>query len=151
VFGWLSCNNVQKDTPTTIEHIDVTVESLTDIQTAYLDSVVLPNVVHLPNDVPKSVIVAQAILESGNGTSTVVKTKNNHFGHRTSKGYVAYKNDYQCFQRHYRLLKSRYNTNGNYRQWCNTLDRKGYAEFKGYGQRIQMLIQKLKLERLDGV
>jgi flagellum-specific peptidoglycan hydrolase FlgJ len=143
--------NVEQVAPSNQTHEEIFIEVTTKTQGKYIDEVVLPNCLFLPNDVPKSVIIAQAIIESGNGTSSLSRTHHNHFGHRTNNGYVRYKSDKECFLSHYKLLRKRYNALGGYNEWCNALTSKKYAETPNYGKRIKNTIAKYKLYKIDKI
>lgn len=57
--------------------------------------------------VPASVTLAQYALESGYGTSTLAKTKNNYFGMRNgSRGWQTFQSKADSFDAHGRLLAS---------------------------------------------
>ena len=147
-----SGNTTVIDTPTTQTHTEINLVTTTTQQTNYLINRVIPNILLLPNDVPKSVIAAQALLESGNGTSNVVMRCNNHFGHRTSKGYIKYESDSIAFTNHYKLLKSKYNPNSNdWVVWCNKLGNSNYSESTDYGIVLNNIIKKYKLYELDRI
>ena len=122
--------------------------------------------------VPASITLAQGLLESGAGRSSLAKESNNHFGikcHTDWKGRRTYydddsKND--CFrvysdvkdsyEDHSRFLRSgaRYAflfdlSITDYRGWAKGLKRAGYATDPGYANRLIGIIETYELYKYD--
>jgi hypothetical protein len=123
--------------------------------------------------IPASVIMAQAIFESGSGSSELALKSNNHFGikcHVEWGGETILKDDdtlNECFRRyanieesftdHSLFLNSRaryadlFNLPINdYKGWCNGLKAAGYATYPAYAEELIRLIEQAKLYELDG-
>jgi len=122
--------------------------------------------------IPASVTLAQAILETGGGTSSGFKKLNNNFGIRCTKKihndcchpYVdagdkinlrRYNNCWESFRCH-----SKYITSGKYRtmyvtcgldpyKWCDELQRRGYSSNKQYAKRLKQIIKQYDLTIYD--
>lgn len=154
---WLfSCTNVlnQNNIVTNETYIDIDLTFSTKEQAEYFETIVKPSIFRLPmNDtiVPKSIIVAQAIIESGNGTSYLARVKHNHFGHRSGKSWREYQNDYESFLFHNELLKRKYKSNGNYILWARNLEKRGYCTDEGYSDKLISVINQYKLYELDKI
>ncbi|MDR0796463.1 MAG: glucosaminidase domain-containing protein [Tannerella sp.] len=124
--------------------------------------------------IPASIKLAQAILESGAGTSYLSKEANNHFGikcHVEWKGDRAYKDAEirnECFRKyksiadsyedHSRFLieRSRYERlftlkTTNYTEWAKGLQECGYATDKGYANKLISLIERYQLYQYTNV
>lgn len=118
--------------------------------------------------VPASIKLAQAILESGYGRSTLAKKANNFFGikcggnwsgKRYRKGsscYRAYSNPKQGFKEHSNFLRnnSRYDflfklDPRDYKAWARGLKKAGYAGDPSYPSKLIELIQRYKLYYYD--
>ena len=121
--------------------------------------------------IPASIILAQGILESGNGSSRLAIKANNHFGikcHSDWTGKKIYHDDDQkgeCF-RHYEnasesyhdhsvfLQKQRYSflfelPLNDYKGWAHGLKKAGYATNPKYPQLLIDIIEKNNLHELD--
>lgn len=124
--------------------------------------------------VPASITLAQAILESRAGASSLTRASNNHFGikkHKDWKGKVYYAQDdepqksaFRCYssaeesyrdyakflsdQERYRSLFriSKY----NYREWAFGLKRAGYATATDYATALIGIIDYYKLYAVNG-
>ncbi len=129
--------------------------------------------------IPASIILAQAILESGFGNSKLCLRSNNHFGikwknasdgefvysmdddydkkgkHIASK-FVKYSSASESFQRHSQFIK----TKSNYRElfkydrtdfvsWAYGLRACGYSTDSDYGVQLIKLIRKYNLHKYD--
>jgi hypothetical protein len=125
------------------------------------------------NRIPASIIMAQGILESGNGNSILARTANNHFGIKCHEwtGETIYLDDdkpNECFRSyatadesfmdHSKFLmgRARYTTlfklqADDYKGWAQGLKDAGYATNPKYPQLLIDLIDKLKLYELDKV
>lgn len=122
--------------------------------------------------IPASITLAQAILESNAGHSDLAKKSNNHFGikcHLEWNGDTVRKTDdslNECFRKyadyrisyvdHSRFIKSRPRYIGlfylgitNYEAWCYGLKKFGYATHKTYSEDLIAIIKKYKLYELD--
>ncbi|MDI1354892.1 MAG: glucosaminidase domain-containing protein [bacterium] len=123
-------------------------------------------------NIPASVILAQAILESRSGTSELAKRSNNHFGikcHNGWEGDTILKDDdstNECFRRyasidesytdHSLFLSSRpryaslfYLSVNDFKGWCYGLKNAGYATSPDYADELIKLITDKKLYELD--
>lgn len=123
-------------------------------------------------NIPASIILAQGMLESGNGTSDLAVLANNHFGikcHDEWKGPTFIKNDDtedECFRKyptvldsytdHSLFLKSRARysqlfelNHTDYRAWAKGLKEAGYATDPEYTKRLLDLIETHELFKYD--
>ena len=121
--------------------------------------------------IPASITLAQGILESGAGLSSLAKESNNHFGikcHSDWKGERVYKaddNPNDCFRKYKKvedsyedhsqfLLRSRYASLfkldiKDYKAWARGLQQCGYATDKGYANKLISLIEIYELYQYD--
>lgn len=122
--------------------------------------------------IPASITLAQGILESGNGKSTLAVKGNNHFGikcHKTWNGKVmfvdddakdecfrVYENAYSSYIDHSNFLVSRdryaslFELNRkNYKGWAKGLKKAGYATAKDYADRLIDIIDRYNLSQYD--
>lgn len=122
--------------------------------------------------IPASITLAQGLLESGAGMSTLAKKSNNHFGikcHSDWRGGRVYHDDDlrgECFRKynrveesyddHSRFLaeRSRYASLfqlkiTNYKGWARGLQKCGYATDRGYANKLIKLIEDYKLYKYD--
>lgn len=123
------------------------------------------------HNIPASITMAQGLVETGAGKSSLAKDYNNHFGikcHNTWRGKRTYKTDdapNECF-RHYDswqesyedhslfLKKKRYAPlfalrSDDYRGWARGLQTAGYATNKGYANKLIQVIETYELYALD--
>jgi flagellum-specific peptidoglycan hydrolase FlgJ len=123
--------------------------------------------------IPASVILAQAIFESGYGHSELAKRSNNHFGikcHLTWIGDTVLKSDdkiNECFRKydevrdsytdHSLFLKSRpwyaqlFRLElTDYKGWCRGLKEAGYATHPQYAEELIRIIEQNQLYVFDG-
>jgi LysM repeat protein len=123
-------------------------------------------------NIPASIILAQGMLESGNGTSDLAVLANNHFGikcHDGWEGPTYTKNDDEkdeCFRKypsvldsytdHSLFLKSRARysqlfelNHTDYKGWAVGLKEAGYATDPKYSQRLLDLIETYELFKYD--
>jgi LysM repeat protein len=123
--------------------------------------------------IPASITMAQGILESGSGNSTLAKTANNHFGikcHTDWKGEKVYLDDdvkNECFRSYskvedsyidhsmFLITRKRYESLfylslSDYKGWANGLKSAGYATNPKYAEQLIQLIEELELYKLDG-
>lgn len=121
--------------------------------------------------IPASITLAQGILESGSGSSSLAKYANNHFGIKCTsdwKGKVYYKDDDKsddCFRvykdaresykDHSEFLKrKRYSflfelDKNDYKNWAIGLKTAGYATNPKYPELLIGIIEKYKLNQYD--
>ena len=123
-------------------------------------------------NIPASIKLAQALLETGGGTSFLATTANNHFGikcHTEWTGDRAYKNaeiPNECFRKynsvadsyedHSLFLKERPRyerlftlKKTDYKGWAKGLQDCGYATDKGYANKLIDIIEKYQLYVYD--
>lgn len=122
--------------------------------------------------IPASITLAQGILESGNGRSTLASKSNNHFGIKCHKGWTGmrvYHDDdkaQECFRK-YRYVSSSYADHSkflttrrryaflfkikktNYKAWAKGLKKAGYATDRKYPQKLIKIIKDYKLHEFD--
>ena len=121
--------------------------------------------------IPASITLAQALLESGAGTSYLAKTANNHFGIKVGMGwngpYVVrdddrkgehfrkYKNAAESYEDHSQfLLKDRYKrlfdlNPLDYKAWARGLKACGYTTSPTYADRLISIIETYELDDYD--
>ncbi len=123
--------------------------------------------------IPASVILAQAIKESGAGSSMLAQHTNNHFGikcHREWGGATFSKDDdtlNECF-RSYKSVEESYLDHSlfllsrpryasllaiginRYEDWCTGLKAAGYATAPNYCKGLIAIINRFRLYELDG-
>jgi hypothetical protein len=121
--------------------------------------------------IPASIILAQGILESGNGNSSLARYANNHFGIKCTsewkgKGYYkddddrndcfrVYKDARESYKDHSEFLKrKRYSflfelDKNDYKNWAYGLKQAGYATNPKYPDLLINLINKHKLYLYD--
>ncbi|WP_373818762.1 glycoside hydrolase family 73 protein, partial [Porphyromonas loveana] len=114
-------------------------------------------------NIPASITMAQALVETGAGASTLASVHNNHFGikcHRSWTGKRTYRTDDapdECFRSyshsresyedHSRfLLQPRYRSlfdlrRDDYRGWATGLQRCGYATNRGYANLLIKMVE----------
>ena len=114
-----------------------------------------------PNEVPTSIKIAQAILESGWGKSELSKSLNYHgikcfqncdkvvflSDDHPNEKFRVYKSPRESFEHNNRLLKKRKVT-GDYKAWAKSL--RWYATNPSYPNKLIFLIEKYNLQRFDG-
>jgi flagellum-specific peptidoglycan hydrolase FlgJ len=129
--------------------------------------------------VPASIILAQGLLESRVGTSSLAKSNKNHFGikcfnkkcktnnsnkhcsvkydaiEKSNDRYVKYVSDWVSFREHSKFLqkdryKNLYKLNKNdYVGWAKGLQKCGYATDKNYSKKLIQIIKRYKLYKYD--
>ena len=122
--------------------------------------------------IPASVTMAQGILESGYGESTLAKKGNNHFGIKCHKGWKGKKifhdddKENECFRSYNNPVKSykdhslflanrdRYRflfdlNSKDYKSWAKGLKQAGYATDPEYSEKLISLIERFNLSQLD--
>ncbi len=123
--------------------------------------------------IPASIILGQAILESGSGTGPLCVQANNHFGIKCHKDWTGasikydddsvgecfrkYDNPFDSFRDHAVFLTagSRYVTlftldKKDYKAWAKGLKEAGYATDSLYPTKLIALIEKFQLYKYDG-
>lgn len=123
--------------------------------------------------IPASIILAQGILESGNGNSELAKNAKNHFGIKCHKGWTGkgyymdddakdecfrvYKNPEESYKDHslfltkrgrYEFLFTDYKTT-DYKKWAHGLKKAGYATNPKYPQLLIGIIERYHLYKYD--
>lgn len=122
--------------------------------------------------IPASITLAQGLLESGAGMSTLAKKSNNHFGikcHNDWRGERAYHDDDlrgECFRKYKRVAES-YEDHSrflaersryaplfqlkvtDYKGWARGLQKCGYATDRGYANKLIKLIEDYELYKYD--
>lgn len=122
--------------------------------------------------IPASITLAQGILESDSGNSTLAKSSNNHFGIKCKKNWTGervYHDDDakgECFRKYSSVEESyrdhadfldqqpRYDSlfaysSNDYRSWARGLKAAGYATAPDYAQRLTRIIEEYELYLLD--
>lgn len=121
--------------------------------------------------IPASIKLAQALLESGNGNSTLARDANNHFGIKCGGVWTGrsitksddnpndcfrvYDNPEQSFKDHSQfLLRKRYENlftldKDDYRGWARGLKAAGYATNPRYPELLIDLIERYELYKYD--
>lgn len=123
-------------------------------------------------NIPASITLAQALLESGAGLSRLAKEANNHFGikcHKDWKGKRSYHDDdkrNECFRKYKSVIdsyedhslflakRSRYESlfrlsKTDYRGWAKGLQKCGYATNRAYANQLIKLIEDYELYVYD--
>ena len=121
------------------------------------------------HNIPASITIAQAILESSWGTSRLATEANNYFGIKCwCKGtdndcirecdedcqqrFKTYPNMWRSFRAHSLFLdkeKYRWMKGRGWRFWADNLGPSGYATSKVYGKSLRSIIIRYKLYRYD--
>ena len=125
--------------------------------------------------IPASITLAQGLLESGHGTSTLARKNNNHFGikcfsKKCRKGHCSNHSDdhHKDFFRNFSdaaesyaahsqvLLKDRYKklfrlNPRDYKGWAHGLRKAGYATDPRYGDKLIKMVEDFELWRYDRV
>lgn len=121
--------------------------------------------------IPASIKLAQALLESGNGNSSLARQANNHFGIKCSSGWTGgrilkdddavddcfrvYDHPEQSFRDHSEfLLRKRYAAlfeldKNDYMGWARGLKKAGYATNPRYAELLISLIERYELFQYD--
>ena len=126
----------------------------------------------LRSGIPASITLAQGMLESDNGNSTLAKKANNHFGikcHKNWTGKTIFEDDDQkgeCFRK-YRTVYESYQDHTNflmsgsrysflfeleitdYKGWAKGLQKAGYATSTSYSERLIKIIEENNLHQYD--
>ncbi|MDO4880345.1 MAG: glucosaminidase domain-containing protein [Capnocytophaga sp.] len=123
-------------------------------------------------NIPASITLAQAILESGSGQGRLARYAQNHFGIKCHLGWEGdsishdddekgecfrkYKHAEESFEDHSLFLVNRKRYNflfdykpGDYKSWAYGLKKAGYATDPKYPQKLLALISKYDLHKYD--
>lgn len=123
-------------------------------------------------NIPASITLAQGLLESNVGKSSLAVKENNHFGIKCRKKCIGcrcanYTDDsrydmfrifdsaWESFREHSKLLSNtRYKhlsklKRTDYKNWANGLQAAGYATDKNYASKLIAIIEALQLDRFD--
>ena len=123
-------------------------------------------------NIPASITLAQAILESGSGQGRLARHARNHFGIKCHYGWEGgtifhdddaigecfrkYEHAEASFEDHSQFLvnRSRYASlfqlkQGDYKGWAHGLKKAGYATDPSYAQKLISLIHKYELHQYD--
>lgn len=122
--------------------------------------------------IPASITLAQGILESGAGQSSLARKSNNHFGikcHSDWRGARAYHDDDlrgECFRK-YKRVEDSYDDHAlfltgrpryahlfslnikDYKGWARGLQKSGYATDKAYANKLIKMIEDYELYKFD--
>ena len=143
-------------------------------QLAYVDRFKLAALAEMEtHGIPASITLAQGLLESGTGRSTLARKNNNHFGikcfsKKCRKGHCSNHSDdhhkdffrkFESPEESYRehskvLMKARYKKlfalpQTDYKGWSHGLRKAGYATDPRYGDKLIRMIEELELWRYD--
>jgi hypothetical protein len=122
--------------------------------------------------IPASITLAQGILESGDGQSTLATKANNHFGIKCHQDWTGpkvyhdddkkdecfrkYKHAEESFEDHSKFLteRSRYAAlfkldRTDYKGWAEGLQKAGYATSKSYAKTLIRIIEENQLHQFD--
>ena len=120
--------------------------------------------------IPASVTLAQGIIESANGKSTLARTANNHFGvkgefngayvlandDKPNEKFKKYDNVGQSYEDHSKvLMAARYHkyvgnlSPDDYRGWATGIKKGGYATASNYVSTIEGVIEGSNLQKYD--
>ena len=121
--------------------------------------------------IPASIKLAQALLESGNGNSSLARNANNHFGIKSTSSWQGksvlkaddhpddrfrvYNTPEESFRDHSQfLLRKRYAAlfeldRDDYKGWARGLKRAGYATNPRYAELLINLIERYNLQQYD--
>lgn len=125
--------------------------------------------------IPASVTLAQGILESSNGESTLAQKENNHFGIKATQSWLAdggryglytddrpnekfcsYDSVADSYEHHSRFLLENTRYAGcfelgadDYKGWAQDLERAGYATGGNYANSLISIIERNGLEKYD--
>lgn len=135
---FIGCSN------TKIEYIEVPVNDTIIIRdTVYIGHPTKETVYQelINHEIPEAkIVLAQAIVETGNFTSKLTKTHHNIFGIRYGKKYKKYNNYIECIKDYKRLFSDKYKGNIDYYKY---LERIGYAENPSYTNILKGVVKTL--------
>lgn len=122
--------------------------------------------------IPASITLAQGLLESGAGNSSLTKKSNNHFGIKADKNWKGRKttspdNGRNCYFRVYDSARDSYEDHSqflvtreryaflfqldkdDYKGWAKGLKKAGYAEDPNYPTKLINIIERYELHKYD--
>lgn len=127
----------------------------------------------IKSGIPASITLAQGLLESASGNSTLATEANNHFGIKCNVGWTGptilkdddaagecfrvYENAEESYRDHTEFLKrARYVSlfqldRNDYRGWAHGLKKAGYATNPKYAELLINLIERYELDQYDRV
>lgn len=153
-------------------HNDKPQEDNKDLRTAYINRFYkIAQAEQNQFGIPASITLAQGILESASGTSTLAEKNNNHFGVKCFKKHCPkghctnhtddthkdffrkYETPWESYREHslflsgenYKHLKR----SMDYKVWAKGLKKAGYATHKDYDESLIKIIEKYDLTRFD--
>jgi len=122
-------------------------------------------------NIPVSITLAQGIIESDAGRSSLAKKHNNHFGVKWHRGrkekfavyrddtpkdrFVVYRSAWWSYRDHSKLLTSKHYRHltklkrTNYKAWARGLKKCGYATAPKYAEILISIIEKYELWKYD--
>jgi len=122
-------------------------------------------------NIPVSITLAQGIIESDAGRSSLARKHNNHFGVKWHRGrkekyavyrddtpkdrFVVYRSAWWSYRDHSKLLTSKHYRHltklkrTQYKQWARGLKKCGYATAPKYAEILISIIEKYELWRYD--
>lgn len=123
--------------------------------------------------IPSSITLSQGILESNAGRSTLAKRGKNHFGikcfsescppgHCTNHSddhhkdfFRNFKTNWESYRAHSHVLRrpryAKCYESKNSKDWCQCLSDNGYATSKTYAKDLMRVVDKYKLDKLNGL
>ena len=120
--------------------------------------------------IPASITLAQGILESAAGKSTLAAEHNNHFGikcwcrhHKDcvpfaddapSDRFKRYSSAWESFRHHsifVTKMRIKVTKGANYKQWAVALKKAGYATKKTYAEDLIGIVQRYNLHQYDNI
>jgi len=106
--------------------------------------------------IPASIKIAQALLESQVGQSSLTEQTNNHFGKVFSS--ESFGTAWESWRAHSQMItheNSKYRTllryGKDYKSWAAGLNDMGYSDYANYGQALIQLIEQYEIYRLDAM
>jgi flagellum-specific peptidoglycan hydrolase FlgJ len=116
--------------------------------------------------IPSSIILGSALLQSTAGTRSMTVTGNNHFGLRCGEHWNGqsglyqgqcfrhYENAWASFRDHSELMANQFPEllklgSDDYQAWAHALEQKGWSTEPGFANRLVELIERYQLDELD--
>ncbi len=169
-FSWTACKTVSKTVENNNNAQRLTIPPDTD---PYVKQYVHIAVAEMERTgIPASIKMAQGILESNYGKSSLAQEANNHFGIKCGgnwQGETYHKKDDEpglsCFRKYNKAEQSYYDHSAvlekdrykflfqlertDYKGWARGLQKAGYATSQTYAEKLIGLIERLGLHRFD--
>jgi flagellum-specific peptidoglycan hydrolase FlgJ len=169
----VAANEQNKESKTEVLEATSKVKVTTEIVLAYIEKFKEIAKTNMKNHgVPASIVLAQAILESGAGTGDLSNQANNHFGIKCHKDWSGASvkhdddEDQECFRKyveaidsyadHVAFLKGRkwYQPlfkldKDDYKGWAHGLKKAGYATDPNYPSKLIGIIERYQLNKYD--